>query len=217
MDSDARVRGPALEALAHVGSPDLSKRLFEALEAPDFVVRATAAGSSGRRSPAGGADGSAPPTRAAGATRLCGARGRARGARALRPHRSRTAPPTGAGRPRVAGAARGPPSCCAGWASRGRCRRGPRRCAQPAEFFESAALLHPTFSPHAFIETRYGTIELELNVVEAPLTTRHFVDLARAGFFNGVHVHRLVPNFVVQAGDPRGDGEGGRATRSRTS
>ena len=36
-----------------------------------------------------------------------------------------------------------------------------------------------------------------------------FVELARAGFFNGVRVHRLVPNFVIQAGDPRGDGEGG--------
>ena len=43
VDSDARVRGPALEALVHIGAPDLSKRLFEALEAPDFTVRATAA------------------------------------------------------------------------------------------------------------------------------------------------------------------------------
>ena len=64
----------------------------------------------------------------------------------------------------------------------------------------------------------YGTIEIELNVVEAPLTTRHFIELARAGFFNGVRVHRLVPNFVVQAGDPRGDGEGGPGLHdSRTS
>ena len=70
-------------------------------------------------------------------------------------------------------------------------------------------MLHPSYSPHAFLETRYGTIEIELNVVDAPLTTRNFVELARAGFFNGLLVHRLVPNFVVQAGDPRGDGEGG--------
>ncbi len=41
------------------------------------------------------------------------------------------------------------------------------------------------------------------------MTSQAFVDLARAGFFNGMKVHRLVPNFVVQAGDPRGDGEGG--------
>jgi cyclophilin family peptidyl-prolyl cis-trans isomerase len=85
----------------------------------------------------------------------------------------------------------------------------PAPLRESAEIFESAAILHPTFSPHAFLETRYGTIEVELNVVEAPLTTRNFIELSRAGFFNGVLVHRLVPNFVVQAGDPRGDGEGG--------
>ena len=76
-------------------------------------------------------------------------------------------------------------------------------------FFESDKLLHPTFSPHAFLETRSGTIEIELNVMDAPLTVQNFIDLARAGFFTGVKVHRLVPNFVIQAGDPRGDGEGG--------
>jgi cyclophilin family peptidyl-prolyl cis-trans isomerase len=70
-------------------------------------------------------------------------------------------------------------------------------------------LLHPPFSPHAFIETARGTVEIELNMVEAPVTSLMFIDLARSGFFNGVRVHRLVPNFVIQAGDPRGDGEGG--------
>jgi len=85
----------------------------------------------------------------------------------------------------------------------------PAPVRQPPEFFESAALLHPVFSPHAFLETRHGTIEFEINVVEAPLTAQNFIDLARAGFFNGIRVHRLVPNFVIQAGDPRGDGEGG--------
>ena len=85
----------------------------------------------------------------------------------------------------------------------------PAPLRQPPEFFESDAFLHPPFSPHAFIETRQGTIEIELNVVDAPVTAQTFVELARAGFFNGVRVHRLVPNFVIQAGDPRGDGEGG--------
>jgi cyclophilin family peptidyl-prolyl cis-trans isomerase len=85
----------------------------------------------------------------------------------------------------------------------------PAPLRQPAGFFESPALLHPAFTPVAFIETRHGTIEIALNVVEAPLTTFNFIDLARSGFFNGLRVHRLVPNFVVQSGDPRGDGEGG--------
>jgi cyclophilin family peptidyl-prolyl cis-trans isomerase len=85
----------------------------------------------------------------------------------------------------------------------------PAPLRQPADFFESADLLQPRYSPHAFIETARGTIEVELNVVDAPITARNFMDLARAGFFNGMRVHRLVPTFVIQAGDPRGDGEGG--------
>ena len=47
----------------------------------------------------------------------------------------------------------------------------PALLRQPVEFFESERVLHPKFSPHAFIETRLGTIEIELNVVDAPFTT----------------------------------------------
>ena len=80
------MRGPALEALAHVGAPDLSKRLFEALEAPDFVVRATAARLVGETQPAGGADRLGAGLRARqAATRRTAARAAALdGARALR-------------------------------------------------------------------------------------------------------------------------------------
>jgi len=46
-------------------------------------------------------------------------------------------------------------------------------------------------------------------VLDAPLTVSNFIDLARRGFFNGIPIHRVVPDFVVQDGDPRGDGEGG--------
>jgi cyclophilin family peptidyl-prolyl cis-trans isomerase len=46
-------------------------------------------------------------------------------------------------------------------------------------------------------------------VLDAPQTARNFMALARKGFFNGLQVHRVVPNFVVQGGDPRSDGEGG--------
>jgi len=46
-------------------------------------------------------------------------------------------------------------------------------------------------------------------VVDAPLTTANFADLAERGFFDGVSIHRVVPGFVMQDGDPRGDGEGG--------
>ena len=70
-------------------------------------------------------------------------------------------------------------------------------------------LLAPPYSPHAFVETDRGTIEIELAILEAPRTVANFVDLARKGFFDGLAVHRVVTDFVVQGGDPRGDGEGG--------
>ena len=71
------------------------------------------------------------------------------------------------------------------------------------------ALVAPAFSPRATIETEKGVIEIELAVLDAPLTVRNFVTLARKGAFNGVAIHRVVHDFVVQGGDPRGDGEGG--------
>jgi cyclophilin family peptidyl-prolyl cis-trans isomerase/HEAT repeat protein len=80
---------------------------------------------------------------------------------------------------------------------------------EPPAPYGDPELAAPEFSPHAFIETVRGTIEFELAVVDAPQTSRNFMALARKGFFNGLQVHRVVPNFVVQDGDPRGDGEGG--------
>ena len=72
-----------------------------------------------------------------------------------------------------------------------------------------SGLIAPQYSPHAFIETDKGTIEIELTILDAPLTVDNFITLARKGYFNGLAVHRVVPDFVVQDGDPRGDGEGG--------
>ena len=67
----------------------------------------------------------------------------------------------------------------------------------------------PPVSTQVYIDTDRGTIQIELAVLDAPLTVENFITLARRGFFNGLTVHRVVPNFVVQSGDPRGDGEGG--------
>jgi len=75
--------------------------------------------------------------------------------------------------------------------------------------YEDPSLIAPDYSPHVFIETAKGTIEFELAVLDAPQTSRNFMLLARKSFFNGLAIHRIVPNFVVQDGDPRGDGEGG--------
>jgi cyclophilin family peptidyl-prolyl cis-trans isomerase/HEAT repeat protein len=65
------------------------------------------------------------------------------------------------------------------------------------------------YTPRVILHTRRGKIEIHLNVVEAPLTSANFMDLARRGFFTGLDFHRVVPGFVVQGGDPRGDGSGG--------
>jgi cyclophilin family peptidyl-prolyl cis-trans isomerase/HEAT repeat protein len=80
--------------------------------------------------------------------------------------------------------------------------------AAPAPY-DDPSLIAPDYSPHVFIETARGTIEFELAVLDAPQTSRNFMQLARKGFFNGLAIHRVVPNFVVQGGDPRGDGQGG--------
>lgn len=62
---------------------------------------------------------------------------------------------------------------------------------------------------HAIIDTTMGTIEVELFEDKAPITTKNFIDLAQKGFYNNVTFHRVIPNFMVQTGDPRGDGTGG--------
>jgi cyclophilin family peptidyl-prolyl cis-trans isomerase/HEAT repeat protein len=64
-------------------------------------------------------------------------------------------------------------------------------------------------SVRAVIATDKGAVTLELLPEDAPLTVDNFVQLARRNYFNGVLFHRVVPNFVVQGGDPRGDGNGG--------
>lgn len=63
--------------------------------------------------------------------------------------------------------------------------------------------------PVAEITTSKGKIRFELLTADAPLTVANFVTLAQKGYFNNILFHRVVPNFVVQGGDPRGDGNGG--------
>lgn len=63
------------------------------------------------------------------------------------------------------------------------------------------------------METDRGTIELELYPVHAPITVNNFVFLVREGFYDGVSFHRVIPNFVIQGGDPTGTGSGGPGYR----
>ena len=61
----------------------------------------------------------------------------------------------------------------------------------------------------ANIDTNHGSIVIELFPKEAPVTVNSFVFLAREGFFDGVIFHRVIPNFMIQGGDPLGKGTGG--------
>lgn len=61
----------------------------------------------------------------------------------------------------------------------------------------------------AVIKTDKGTIEITLWADKAPLTVSNFVYLANKGFYNGLTFHRVEPDFVVQGGDPNGNGTGG--------
>jgi cyclophilin family peptidyl-prolyl cis-trans isomerase/HEAT repeat protein len=61
----------------------------------------------------------------------------------------------------------------------------------------------------AVVTTTKGSFTIELLPEAAPLTVDNFVQLAQRTFYNGITIHRVVPNFVIQDGDPRGDGNGG--------
>jgi len=61
----------------------------------------------------------------------------------------------------------------------------------------------------AIIETSKGTIEIDLFADRAPKTVSNFIYLAQKGFYDNLTFHRVVPDFVIQGGDPSGNGSGG--------
>lgn len=58
-------------------------------------------------------------------------------------------------------------------------------------------------------KTNKGVIKVELALDQAPKTSANFIELTRQGFYNGLTFHRYEPGFVIQGGDPKGDGTGG--------
>jgi len=63
---------------------------------------------------------------------------------------------------------------------------------------------------HVEIEIEdYGTISLELDADTAPITVTNFINLAESGFYDGLTFHRIIEGFMMQGGDPKGDGTGG--------
>jgi|GEM_PF-2338466 TonB family C-terminal domain len=84
----------------------------------------------------------------------------------------------------------------------------PGAAAAPAA--PSSVTVNPELKrPIVTIETPKGTIKMELYPEEAPVTVKNFLDLIGKGFYDGLKFHRVEPGFVIQGGDPNGDGSGG--------
>ncbi len=81
--------------------------------------------------------------------------------------------------------------------------RAPRKLRKPTLELSSSA------SYRAVIDTNCGLFSIALDAKRAPKTTASFVSLARQRFFDGLTFHRIVSGFVIQGGDPKGDGSGG--------
>jgi cyclophilin family peptidyl-prolyl cis-trans isomerase/HEAT repeat protein len=95
---------------------------------------------------------------------------------------------------------------------------GDRALADSLERAHPARRMPPVYPPDfglppavhgAVLHTSKGDIEWTFFTAEAPQTVKNFVRLARRGYFNGTAIHRVVPNFVIQDGDPTGTGSGG--------
>jgi cyclophilin family peptidyl-prolyl cis-trans isomerase len=69
--------------------------------------------------------------------------------------------------------------------------------------------IDPSKDYKAVLQTERGDIVIDLFEKQAPLTVNNFVFLARAGYYDGVTFHRVLPNFMAQTGDPTGTGSGG--------
>ncbi|MBX6333385.1 MAG: peptidylprolyl isomerase [Gemmatimonadaceae bacterium] len=99
-------------------------------------------------------------------------------------------------------------------------RRGADTPPHPLAWYEERVrtLVLPALAghlPHAELRTVRGPIDVELFALDAPLTVDNFLALARGGHYAHLAFHRVVPNFVVQDGDARGDGNGGPAATIR--
>jgi cyclophilin family peptidyl-prolyl cis-trans isomerase/HEAT repeat protein len=208
-DTDARVVSAVLGSLARLKPVDLAPLLVARLEAPDPVVRSAAALAIGELKPPGAAPAlvAAFERGAADTTYV----GRTSALTALTAYGAEAAT-----------ASLNKALDDKDWAVRVRAavllktldpatdaasRMGLAPARNPS-LFTQPAIIEPPFSTEATIETTRGEIRLELAMLDAPLTVANFIDLARQGFFDNMKIHRVVPNFVVQAGDPRGDSEG---------
>ncbi len=209
-DADSRVIPAVLTAMTTLKAPGIAKILFEHLAKADPGIRAAAAGNIGELKPDGGIDALVAAYRRGEADLLIDTRAAALealskyGAAAAVPMlRTALADKDWAVRVKAAELLKGLDPTI-------ETSRAIRPAPVPSSVsYDHPSLTAPAVSPHVYIETDKGTIEIELDVLDAPITAHNFMTLARKGYFDGLSFHRVVPNFVVQGGDPRGDGDGG--------
>ncbi|MGN0451815.1 MAG: peptidylprolyl isomerase [Acutalibacteraceae bacterium] len=84
-------------------------------------------------------------------------------------------------------------------------------CGKEKESAESKASETEKYGTHHAVITveNYGEIKLELDGDTAPITVKNFVELAKSGFYDGLTFHRIISGFMIQGGDPEGNGTGG--------
>jgi len=212
-DPDQRVIPFAIASIVKLKAPSAAAMLLDRLKADDPVVRGAAADGIGELKPAGGAAALAEAYRFGQRDSMYTARAAALaaitkyGAAAATPVlRSAFADKDWAVRVRAARLLKALDPAAAADAD-AQIRPAPTTLAP--EVYAAARLVSPPVSTQVYLDTDRGTIQIELAVLDAPLTVENFITLARKGYFNGLSVHRVVPDFVIQDGDPRGDGEGG--------
>jgi HEAT repeat protein/cyclophilin family peptidyl-prolyl cis-trans isomerase len=212
-DADQRVIPFVLASLVKLKAPKATSILLDRLKADDAVVRAAAATGVGELKPANGAPALAEAYTAG--LRDATYTARAAALAAISRYGAAVATPVlksaftdkdWAVRVRAAMLLKQLDPSAAADADR---QIRPAPTPNPPEFYTTVRIGIPPVSTQVFLDTDRGTIQIELAVIDAPLTVESFITLARKGYFNGLSVHRVVPDFVMQDGDPRGDGEGG--------
>jgi len=71
-------------------------------------------------------------------------------------------------------------------------------------------------APQVSLQTCLGTCVVELYTKHAPATVKNFIELTRQGYYDGTIFHRIIPDFMIQGGDPTGTGRGGSSIYGRT-
>ena len=85
----------------------------------------------------------------------------------------------------------------------------PTTTAEAAPGSSERPALDPSKTYTVTLKTNEGTFSFDLDVKDSPNTTASFAALVKKGFFDALTFHRIVPGFVIQGGDPSGDGTGG--------